>query len=63
MARKKRSTQSEQAYSFSEYLEKFRPRPLPEPPQIDPRSDRLAAEIIEKALKKIRKSTEQTQRT
>jgi hypothetical protein len=57
---KKRSAKTEKVYSFSEYLEKFRPRALPEGPQIDPRSDRLAAEIIEKAVKKIRKSSEQT---
>ncbi len=54
---KKRPAKSEAAYSFSEYLGKFRPQPLPEGPHVDPRSDELAAEIIQKALQKIRKGS------
>jgi hypothetical protein len=56
MAKKNSPTKTKAAYSFSEYLEKFRPHPLPEGPRINPRSDDLVNEIINKALQKIRKS-------
>ena len=58
MPHKPNKKEKEQHYSYSEYLNKFRPNKLPDPPRLDPSSDEIAAEIIDKALQRIRGTKE-----